>query len=194
MPPTNASIVIYDKDGHSAPMQKSILRSAGLTNNSAVENEKSLLKDLVIGRDVILLNWEEDWDSAVALVRVIRDQNASPDPMVGIVVISSRLDANRARAALNAGANSLIRAPFNAADITKNVQFVTTSPWRFVRAPNYFGPDRRRRAGAAPEGGDRRSAQCEILEGETLAKERSRMRSTAITAFEFMVAHQSKIG
>lgn len=194
MASTNPSIVIFDKDGHSASMQKSILRSAGLANNSAVENEKSLLKDLVIGRDVLLLNWEQEWDGAIALIKMVRDQNASPDPMVGIVVISSKLDATHARAALNVGVNTLIRAPFNATEIVKHVQHVTNAPWRFVRAPSYFGPDRRRRSAAAPEGGERRHDPCEILEGDVLAKERTRMRSTAIAAFEMMVAHQSKVG
>ncbi len=193
MEPSKLAIVIYDREGYVSSIQRSILRGFGCSNHSAAENEKALLHELVIGRDLVLLNWEDNWDALLAMIKVLRDPATSPDPMVGIVVISSMLDVTRASAALNAGANSLIRSPFTAADVQKHVNHVTGAPWRFIRAAGYFGPDRRRRAGASPEGGERRQEQCEVLEGEALAKERARLRSVALAAFESMVATQSNV-
>ena len=182
------SVVVFDREGSLASLQRSVLRSLGAVNNGLVSSEKALLKELVIGCDIVLLNWNEQWDGLIDLLKVIRSKNTSPDPFVGIVVLSSTLNNARTRAALDAGASSLIAVPFSAGQIISHVKFVTTKSWRFIDAPNYFGPDRRVRE-EFHEDEERRSAQCRILEGEELAAERLRMRSTALAAFEIKVAH-----
>lgn len=188
--PTNPSVVVFDRDGNLASLQRSVLRAMGLANNGLVSNEKALLKDLVIGRDLVLLNWNEDWDGFVELVKTIRHKTTSPDPFVGIVAMSASFSNAHTRAALDAGVNSLVVVPFSAGHVMTHVRYVTTKSWRFIDAPNYFGPDRRHKQDMH-ENEERRSVQCRILEGHELAEERQRMRTTALRAFDIKVAHSA---
>lgn len=184
------SIVVFDREGNLASLQRSVLRAMGALNNGTVSTEQALLKELVIGRQLLLLNWQDDWDGLIELIGTIRNKSTSPDPFVGIVVLSQSLNAARSRAALDAGANSLVSVPFSAGHIMSHVQFVATKSWRFIDAPNYFGPDRRVHR-EPHENEERRHLQCRILEGEELASERLRMRTTALKAFEIKVAHSA---
>jgi len=187
---TSPSVVVFDRDGNLASLQRSVLRAVGASKNGLVSNEQALLKELVIGRELILLNWNEAWDGLVELLKLIRNKTTSPDPFVGIVVLSASLSNAHSRAALDAGANSLISVPFSAGHIVTHVRYVTTKAWRFIDSPNYFGPDRRIRSDLFEA--ERRRAQCRVLEGAELIAERTRMRSTALTAFEIKVAHASQ--
>ncbi len=184
------SVVVFDRDGNLASLQRSVLRAIGASNNGLVSTEQALMKELVIGRELILLNWNDDWDGLLELLGAIRNKSTSPDPFIGIVVLSSALSVARSRMALDAGANSLVAVPFSAGHITAHVRYVTTKVWRFIDAPNYFGPDRR--VHEEPSGDpERRHAQCRVLEGADLVAERTRMRTTALAAFEIKVAHTS---
>lgn len=182
------SVVVYDRFGYLASLQRSVLRSIGAFNSGLVSCETALLKELVIGRQVVLLNWNEDWDELIALIKTVRNKTTSPDPFVGIVIASQTLDATRARAAIDAGASSLVRVPFSAGNVVAHVSHVAAKSWRFIDAPNYFGPDRRVHS-ELPEEGERREGQCRILEGDELIAERQRMRSTTLAAFEIRVAN-----
>ena len=184
------SVVVYDREGNLASLQRSVLRAMGVPGAGLVSSEQALLKELVIGRDLVLINWHENWDELVAMVKTIRAKHTSPDPFVGIIVLSQLLSAVRSREAIDAGVNSLVAVPFSAGHIMTHVHHVTKKAWRFIDAPNYFGPDRR--VGAEYyEGDERREGQCRILEGDELTAERTRMRSTTLAAFEIKVAHSA---
>jgi two-component system, chemotaxis family, chemotaxis protein CheY len=182
------SVVVFDRQGHLASLQRSVLRSMGASNSGLVSCETALLKELVIGRQVVLLNWSDDWDELIDLIKAVRNKTTSPDPFVGIVVAASCLDASRARAAIDAGVSSLVAVPFSAGHVIAHVARVAAKSWRFIDAPNYFGPDRRVHR-EPHDNGERRERQCRVLEGSELIAERQRMRSTTLAAFEIKVAH-----
>lgn len=182
------SVVVFDRGGYLASLQRSVLRSMGASNSGLVSCENALLKELVIGRQIVLLNWSDDWDDLIALIKTVRNKTTSPDPFVGIVVASQALNASRARAAIDAGASSLVAVPFSAGHVVAHVRHVASKNWRFIDAPNYFGPDRRVHS-EPHENEERRESQCRILEGAELIAERQRMRSTTLAAFEIKVAH-----
>lgn len=182
------SVVVFDREGNLASLQRSVLRAMGCSNSGLVTSKQALLKELVIGRELVLLNWNDDWDELIDIIHTVRNKTTSPDPFVGLIVLSSVINNSRSRAALDAGANSLVTVPFAAGHIIAHVRYVTTKQWRFIDAPNYFGPDRRIHADMI-EHDDRRTGQCRVLEGDELIAERSRMRSTALAAFEIKVSH-----
>jgi len=181
------SVVVFDREGHLASLQRPVLRAMGAFNSGLVCTEQALLKELVIGREIVLLNWSEDWDGLVELVKTIRHRKTSPDPFVGIIIASQTLNHSKSRAAVEAGASSLLAIPFSAGHIMTHIRHVATKRWRFIDAPNYFGPDRRVRSELPQE--ERRKGQCRILEGDELVAERQRMRETTLAALEIKVAH-----
>lgn len=181
------SVVIVDAEGYLAGMQKSILRGFGVRKHSMVEALPALLKDLILGRDVILLNWTEASQGFVDLVAAVRNKHTSPDPFVGIVLADGGLCRSRVRAAVDVGVSSFLSIPFKPADMMRHLQAAAT-PGVFVDAPTYFGPERRRKPDPYYEGEERRVAQSKLLSGEELAQERARMRQTAMSALEVKVS------
>lgn len=185
---TALSIVIVDPSGHLAAMQKSILRGAGVRNINLVETSAALQQDLVIGRDIVPLNWISPTDDFVDVIRAVRARNTSADPFVSVILIAALKQSGRFKAALEAGANSCIALPFRAADITRHIAHVADVSIPFVDTPGYFGPDRRRRADPLYAGAERRTSAATLLAGDDLARERQRMRQTAMSALEVKVA------
>lgn len=179
------SVVVFDRESHLASLQRPVLRAMGCSNGLAC-SEQALLKELVIGRDIVLLNWNEDWEGLVGLIKTIRQKTTSPDPFVGIVVAAQGLNQTKSRSALDSGASSLLAVPFSAGHLMTHIHYVATKRWRFIDAPNYFGPDRRVHDEYHEH--ERREGQCRILEGDELIAERQRMRTTTLAAFEIKVA------
>lgn len=179
------SVVVFDREGHLASLQRPVLRALGCSNGLA-SSEQALLKELVIGREIVLLNWNADWEGLVDLIKTIRQKTTSPDPFVGIVVAAQALNQTKSRLAIDAGASSLLAVPFSSGHVMTHIRYVAAKRWRFIDAPNYFGPDRR--VHDDPQEHERREAQCRIFEGDDLVAERQRMRSTTLAAFEIKVA------
>ncbi|MGE0046791.1 MAG: hypothetical protein AB7J28_02560 [Hyphomonadaceae bacterium] len=182
------SIAIVDPAGHFAIMQKSILRGAGVTKFSVADGLAMLTKDLIIGRDVVLLNWTRADDGFAEIIAGVRAKDTSPDPFAPIVMIAALSHKSRVKTALDAGANSFIAAPFRASDICRHVARAVAAPATFVDAPGYFGPERRRKADPLFEGEERRVREAKLLTGAELQAERTRMRTTALSALEIKVS------
>lgn len=182
------SVAIVDRAGHIAAIQKSILRGVGVRNYCLLDSIAALQKDLILARDVVLINWTAASDEFTEIVRAIRNKETSPDPFVGILLIAPLSHKKRVRAALDAGANSFLAFPFRAGDLTRHLAHIATEPCEFVDVAGYFGPDRRRAVDPLFGGDERRLAQCDLLRGEALDVERQRMRKTAVSALEIKVS------
>lgn len=173
------SVVIFERGGHHAVIERSILRVAGVAKQSVVSSEQALFEELQEERDLVLINWSDKWDELTAMVKALRHKDTAPDPFIPIVIVSAALSAANASAALNAGVNSLVRVPFSATDINRQLA-LAAKPMRFIDAPNYFGPDRRSGEGdVTPEMEARFGAPCRIIEGDILEAIRATRRPPA---------------
>ncbi|WP_395646986.1 hypothetical protein [Terricaulis sp.] len=170
------SVTIFESGGQLALIERSLLRACGVSDHVMVSTETALFDALREGCDLVVINWTAPWEGLVALVRAVRDRRTSPDPFVAILVVSPALNAANAAAAMNAGVTSLMRTPFSAADIQRQLAIVS-APARFIDAPNYFGPDRRKgEATVTPELEARVGAPCVILEGDVFQAIRAKHR------------------
>jgi len=182
------SIAIVDAEGHLSSMQKSILRGAGVRKVGVVDSVSALYKDIIFGRDLVVINWTAADDRFTDIVRAVRHKEFSPDPFLGVVVVASCPVGARVRAALEAGATSFVKLPFRPIDVLRHVVNAGAAPDNFLDAPGYFGPDRRRRVDPFYLGPERRKQRWPLLTGDDLAKRRERMRNTARSALEMKVS------
>jgi DNA-binding response OmpR family regulator len=77
---------------------------------------------------------------------------------VPIIVISGYTERERVLAARAAGANEVMTKPITAKALYSRLVEVIEHPRPFVRAPDYFGPDRRRAQDSNYDGPERRVA------------------------------------
>ena len=177
------SIVIFDELGHVASIQKSILRGSGARKVAVAENIDSLRKELIFGRDIVLINWTAPTDDFAPLIAGLRHPGASPDPYVGIILVAPVTNRQRIELALRSGAHSLLGFPFRPVDFSQQIARLALNPGVFIESETYCGPDRRRKS--IPHGeAERRVSTHRTFSGADLVDERRRLRHARIAALE----------
>jgi hypothetical protein len=171
-------IVIFDAQGHVASIQKSILRGSGARKVAVAESVDTLHKELIFGRDIVVINWTAASDDFASIIDSLRRPQSSPDPYVGIILVAPATSKRRIELALASGADSLLGFPFRPVDFTQHIARLVLNAGPFIETDAYCGPDRRRRPNADYAGTERRAgAACRTLTGADLAAERRRLRS-----------------
>jgi two-component system chemotaxis response regulator CheY len=76
--------------------------------------------------------------------RFIRTSPNSPDPHVPIIVCTGHAEIDHICGARDAGANEILRKPITVTSVYERIRAIIERPRPFVRADDYYGPDRRR--------------------------------------------------
>ena len=96
--------------------------------------------------DLLITDFEMRPVHGAELVRRIRRDEDSPNPYLPVIMVTAYSDHEHLAAARGAGVNEILRKPVSAKALRAHMIAVLESPRPFIRAPGYFGPDRRRRA------------------------------------------------
>jgi len=151
-------ILVVDDNRQARELIKSVLTSVGardIRHAVSAHDAFELLRQEPIDLVVLDQNLGQGGEG-IALARRIRQDPASPNPFVAIVMLTGHADLALVRAARDAGVNEFLAKPFNVAGLLKRVEALIFQPRAFVRSPSYMGPDRRRRADPAYSGVERR--------------------------------------
>ena len=108
--------------------------------------------------DLVITDWEMRGGSGIDLLRQVRTDPASPDQFLPVVVLSGyayRTSINEAR---DAGATDFLVKPVTAKRVVARITGLIENPRPFIQAPDFFGPDRRRRADPDYDGANNRTA------------------------------------
>lgn len=152
-------ILVVDDNRKAAELVKSILGGVGARDIreavSAHEAFACLRQEMI---DLIILDQNLGaGGDGLELVRRIRNDPASPNPYVSILMLTGHADERRVLAARDVGANEFLAKPFNVTSLLKRIEALILHNRGFVRSPGYFGPDRRRREDRAYSGVERRA-------------------------------------
>lgn len=107
--------------------------------------------------DVIYVDQEMPRMSGVELVRGIRSLPGQ-EQFIPMVMLTGHSDVSRLSQARDAGVNEFLGKPVTAQAILRRLEAVIMKPRPFVSSPDFFGPDRRRRADPAYRGPKRRAS------------------------------------
>lgn len=107
--------------------------------------------------DLLIVDRTFSSGDGLDLVRRIRNPATSPAAFLPILMVTASAERSVVAAARDAGVSEYLVKPFTATSLYKRLQAMIFSPRRFVQAPGYFGPDRRRRALASYRGPERRT-------------------------------------
>jgi CheY-like chemotaxis protein len=151
-------VLVVDDNRHTAEIVKSILESMGAREiriaATTHDGFRRLQEEAI---DLLIVDQNLGAGGAgVDLVRRIRRDPASPNPFVPIVMLTGYADAKLVRTARDCGVSEFLVKPFTAAGLLKRIEALIFQPRPFVRAEDYFGPDRRRRADPGYAGSERR--------------------------------------
>lgn len=108
--------------------------------------------------DFVLTDLNMQPVDGIAFTRMVRTAPDSPNPYMPIIMVTGHTERARVLAARDAGVNEFLAKPITVQNLASRVAQIIDRPRPFVRCPNYFGPDRRRRKDPEFRGPYRREA------------------------------------
>lgn len=156
----NISFLIVDDNQFMRSLMKTILHAFETGAVMEAADGADAFKTMVGGfrPDIIITNWNMPTLDGLDFTRLVRTAGDSPNPYVPVIMVSAHSEWGRVAAARDAGVNEFLAKPLSAKALYGRIVNVVTRPRPFVKAKNYFGPDRRRRAEEGYRGPERRKA------------------------------------
>lgn len=153
-------------DGN-APIRRVIgdmLRAYGLGQVNEADSVQRAFLDLAVRPvDVILLDLllDTSMEEGLDLIRRLRAQPSHRQRCVPIIVLSAQAEPLAVAQARDAGASDFLAKPLSSTKLYQRLATALSLQRNFVQAPEFFGPDRRRRRDPHYRGADRRSIRRE---------------------------------
>lgn len=142
----NVRTLIVDDQDFIRSLLRHILGVLGCHNIMDAENGEhawEIIRDSP--PDLLIVDWEMEGLDGLELVKRIRNDPASPDRFMPIIMITAHSERPRIITARDAGVNEFVMKPVSAKTLFSRLNAVIEHPRRFVRTSEYFGPDRRRK-------------------------------------------------
>ena len=155
---SNLSVFVVNETKFTQNLVANLLRCMNITQiKTFYEVKEAIAGGASLSPDVMVMDYLADGANGEDGVRLIRRQEDERLAFVPIVVVSAYTEYWRVMAARDAGATEIVALPVSVRVLYKTLTRIATQPRPFVRTPDYFGPDRRRKQRPF-EGPDRRQA------------------------------------
>ncbi len=116
--------------------------------------------------DIVMTDLAMQPLDGIDFVRLLRNSPDSPNPMLPVIMITGHSTQARVFEARDAGVNEFLSKPVTARGVIERIAQVVENSRPFVRTPDYFGPDRRRRNDPHWHGPFRRAHEIAVTELE----------------------------
>jgi len=139
-------VLIVEENQPLTEITRSILKSFSITAvHCAANSDKAFQLFNEEKHDLILMDWMITPLNGLELTQKIRTDRSSPNPYVPIILMTGFSDKKRVMRARDMGITEFLAKPFTAHDLYRRIDQIITKPRAFVKAPDFFGPDRRRK-------------------------------------------------
>lgn len=150
--------LVIDDNAHMIQIVRSLLLGFGITrtyeSRDAAEAFDIARQEAI---DFIIVDYQMPLLDGLEFTRMVRTAKDTRNPFIPIILLTAHTERSRIMAARDAGVTEVCAKPITAKQLWMKIAAVVNAPRPFVRAPHYFGPDRRRRDGGAPKNIDRRT-------------------------------------
>lgn len=153
-------ILLVDDNHHMRLLLAEILKAVGVRHIcEASDGAQGLQMIRNHPVDIIMTDLSMQPLDGIDFVRLLRNSPDSPDPLCPVIMITGHSTMQRVQEARNAGVNEFLAKPLTARGVVERINQVIDHPRPYVRSPDYFGPDRRRRADSNYHGPWRREGE-----------------------------------
>jgi len=155
---TNLHVLIVEKHAPMRAMLREVLRQFGIEKiDHATTPEAGFEVFNEMKPDLVLADWAPDFDG-VELLRRVRTDPASAKPDAAVIMVTAYNETSHVYEALDAGMTEYLAKPVSAKLLYTRIVSGIENKRRFIRAPEFTGPDRRRRPRSDFGGADRRDS------------------------------------
>ncbi|WP_297696833.1 response regulator [Phenylobacterium sp.] len=152
-------ILLVDDNHYMRVLLSEILRAIGVKEiheaNDGAEGLQMMRNHAV---DIVMTDLSMQPLDGIDFVRLLRNSPDSPNQMCPVVMITGHSTMQRVAEARDAGVNEFLAKPLTARGVIERITQIVENPRPYVRAGDYFGPDRRRRQDPNHEGPWRRAS------------------------------------
>ena len=138
--------LVVEDNQHMRALLRSLLNALGITAVLEAANGEDafeLLRDKQ--PDLILSDLSMKPMDGIAFAREVRMSKTSPNPYIPIIMVTGHTERHRIEAARDAGVTEVLAKPITASNLFQRIGEIVERPRPFVKAKDYFGPDRRRK-------------------------------------------------
>jgi CheY-like chemotaxis protein len=145
------TVLAVDDNATALRLLSEVLRASGVGRVERAGDGAEALKMLAtLQPDILFVDWQMPGMDGLELTRRVRraalePDAAIPDPKVAIIMLTGRRSLADVEMARQAGVDAFVAKPFTPAAILSRIRMVATQSREFVVAPDFVGPDRRRR-------------------------------------------------
>ncbi|MEX2453892.1 MAG: response regulator [Rhodospirillaceae bacterium] len=146
-------VLIVDDNRHMRSLLCSIMHALGMKRLREVADGESALRIIDDFKpEIVITDWHMEPMDGLELVRKIRHAADETTRYVPIIMLTGHADAWRVKEARDAGVHEFLAKPISAKSLFARIVAVVDSPRPFIKATDYFGPDRRRQDIGPPAG------------------------------------------
>lgn len=139
------NILLIEDDASMRALVRDILYTFGITNiKSAQDGSKAYAELRHFPADIVITDWIMEPLDGIDFTRMVRTAPDSPNPFVPIIMLTAHTSLKRVIEARDSGVTEFLAKPVTAKGLYSRMVSVIENPRQFVRASEYFGPDRRR--------------------------------------------------
>ena len=172
----STTVLVVDGSPAMLDLIKSVLFTFGIRNiysaSSSAQGFKIFCQE---NPDLVIVDWLEDPDNGLNLTQKIRKDPKSPNPFVPIIMMTGYSQKKRVVMARDSGITEFMAKPFTAKALYERIEQIIEKPRQFVKAVEYFGPDRRRKT-KEHSGSERRGEKLEEANNKKASKTAKAMR------------------
>lgn len=153
-----------------AELMQSLLHEMGVgkvtiaNNVNAARNkiDSANARDSADHIDAAILDWLMPDGTGLELLRWVRSHESEGIRFMPVIVCSAHASQEMVAQSRDAGANEVMVKPVSADKLARRLLHVIDKPRPFLKAGDFFGPDRRRR-GIDFRGGEKRQSAAEMI-------------------------------
>ncbi|MFQ5763875.1 MAG: response regulator [Rhodospirillales bacterium] len=151
------SVLVCDDSLQIRALVKTCLMAFGVKTILDAANAEAAFEQLIDKKpDLVITDWALGESDGLDLVRRVRNDMDSPNPYVPIIMLTGYTEMDRVEIARDAGVSTFLAKPMSADSLLKRMIALVEDERPFIRAMNFFGPDRRFHAAEDFGGADRR--------------------------------------
>lgn len=150
-------VLIVDDNKHMRSLVRSILSSFGLRDVKVARDGAEAYKLLKsFPADIVICDWRMEPTDGMEFIRMIRTNEDTPNPYVPVIMLTGYTDVEHVVQARDSGVHEFLAKPVSADKLYLRIKAIIENERIFVKAGEYFGPDRRRREGCTHTGTENR--------------------------------------
>ena len=141
------SVLVVESNNAMFDLTKGVLSSFGVGQIiSAYRADQGFQQFCEYDPDLVIVDWLSENPNGADLTKMIRTSPKSPNPFVPIIMMTGYSQKRRVMIARDSGITEFVVKPFTAATLYQKIEAIIEKPRDFVKSPDFFGPDGRRKS------------------------------------------------